>query len=33
MPVILSPEVMGDLQHIRAYIAQQNPSAASRVAV
>jgi toxin ParE1/3/4 len=33
MPVILSPEAIADLRHIRAYIAKDNPAAASRVAV
>ena len=32
MPVILSPEALADLRHIRAYIAKDNPEAASRVA-
>jgi plasmid stabilization system protein ParE len=31
MPVVLSPEA-ADLRHIRAYIANDNPTAASRVA-
>jgi addiction module RelE/StbE family toxin len=33
MPVVLSPEALADLRHIRDYIALHNPSAASRVAV
>ena len=33
MPVILSPEAVADLRDIRAYIARDNPKAASRVAV
>ena len=33
MSVILSPEAIADLQHIRTYIARDNPDAASRVAV
>ena len=27
MPVILSPEALADLRHIRAYIAKDNPEA------
>jgi toxin ParE1/3/4 len=33
MQVILSREAIDDLQRIRAYIARDNPTAASRVAV
>jgi addiction module RelE/StbE family toxin len=33
VPVVLSPEAIADLRNIRAYIAKDNPSAASRVAV
>ena len=33
MPVVLSPEAVADLRDIRAYIAYDNPEAASRIAV
>jgi toxin ParE1/3/4 len=33
MQVVFSPEAIEDLRHIRRYIAQDNPAAASRVAV
>ena len=33
MPVAFSPEAVADLASIRAYIAEDNPDAASRVAV
>jgi toxin ParE1/3/4 len=33
MTVIFSPEARADLQHIRDYISQHNPQAASRLAV
>ena len=33
MTVIFSPEARADLQHIRNYISQDNPQAASRMAV
>lgn len=33
MPVVFSPEALDDLAEIRAYIGQDNPYAASRVAV
>ena len=33
MSVAFSPEALGDLAHIRNYIGERNPSAASRIAV
>jgi len=33
MPVVLSPEALTDLIEIRSYIGDQNPLAASRIAV
>jgi plasmid stabilization system protein ParE len=33
MPVVVTPEAMADLRRIRDYIGQDNPRAASRVAV
>jgi toxin ParE1/3/4 len=33
MPVVYSPEALADLVAIHAYIGEQNPAAASRVAV
>jgi toxin ParE1/3/4 len=32
MPVAFSPEAAADLQQIRTYIAQDNPTAAARIA-
>lgn len=33
MPVVFSPEALGDLKSIRDYIGERNPNAASRIAV
>lgn len=33
MPVALTPEALGDLHRIRDYIGQDNPAAATRIAV
>jgi addiction module RelE/StbE family toxin len=33
MPVVFSPEALGDLTEIRAYIGEHSPAAASRIAV